>query len=238
RDPLVRALLGTGLLAGLLALGPTVTYRGHPLGPGPYRWLAGLPLFDKLTPARFGLAVLVVIGILVARAAADWSAFAAAASDQRPVRVAGLAVLTVALLPLVPAPLMTTPVPPVPTFVTSGAWRSYVGPGQSVLGVPVPMYGQTEAMRWSIATGLSLPLASGYMLGPAGPDGARADVNPPPRVLSTLLNAAAVDGTVPAEITDEQRRAVAADVRYWRAAIVVARADQAHIAQVRALADA
>jgi hypothetical protein len=238
RDPLVRALLGAGTVALLITLGPTVTYGRHTLGPGPYRLLADLPLFDRLTPSRFGLAVMVVVGLLVARAAAEWSVFAANLPEARTVRVAGLAVLCVALLPLVPAPLMTMPVPPVPAFVTSGAWRSYVGPGQSVLGVPVPGYAQTEAMRWSIATGLDLPLASGYMLGPTGADGTRTDFNPPPRVLSTLLNAAAVDGRVPTEITDAQRRAVAADVRYWRAAIVVVRADQAHVAQVWALADA
>jgi len=141
-------------------------------------------------------------------------------------------------VPLVPAPLATSSVPPTPAFVTSGAWRGYVGPGQSVVGVPVPMFGHTEAMRWSTATGLALPVASGYMLGPVAGDGSRVDFNPPVRPLRALLNNAADHARVPATITAAQRLEVLADLRYWRAAIVVARVDEPKAGQIRALCDA
>jgi len=242
RDPVVRALAGAAVVAGLISLGKTITFGEATLGPGPFRALAHLPLFDKLSPSRFGLAVMVVFGVLVALAADRWSAAVGRGElgglDARTVRVAGYAVLGAALLPLIPAPVMTMEVSGVPAFIASGAWRSYVAPGQSVVVVPVPMYAQTEALRWSTFTRLDLPLAHGYMLGPVGADGTRMDFNPPPRVLSTMLNDAARDGRTPEVITDDQRRAVTADLRYWRASIVVARTGQQHAQQVRAVGEA
>ncbi len=241
RDPVVRALAGAGLVAGMISLGTTVRYGPFDLGPGPFRALASLPLFDKLTPSRFGLAVMVVFGVLVALGADRWGGVPTAGvpvAGVPTVRRAGLVALCAALLPLVPAPLATSAVPPTPQFITSGAWRGYVGPGQSVVGVPVPMFGHTEAMRWSTATGLEMVVASGYMLGPVGANGSPVDFNPPARPLRALLNAAADHARVPAMITGEQRREVVEDLRYWRAAIVVARVDEPKANQIRALCDA
>ena len=235
RDPVVRALAGAGLVAGLISLGKTIRYGSYVLGPGPFAGLAHLPLFDKLTPSRFGLAVMVVFGVLIALGLDHWTGLRI---QPAAVRRVGAAAVAVALLPLVPTPLMTVEVSPVPAFVTSGAWKAYVGPGQSVVGVPVPMFGHAQAMRWSTATGLDLPLASGYMLGPVGADGSQVDFNPPVRTLAGLLNDAADHGKVPAPLTDEQRQAVLADLRYWRAAIVVARVNDPNAGQIRSLCDA
>jgi hypothetical protein len=248
RDPLVRALAGAAALAWLISLGKGVAYldREHALGPGPFRVLAHLPLFDRLSPSRFALAAMMVVGVLVALTADRWATASAARGepsgagglDARTVRRAGYAAVCLALLPLVPTPVMVQSARPVPTFVTTGAWRDYVGQGQSVVAVPLPMYAETRVMRWSTATRLDLPLAMGYMLGPIGADGSQVDFNPPPRPLVTLLNRAARDGAVPARITSAQRQAAVGDLRYWRAAIMMVDRRESHLAQILAVGEA
>jgi hypothetical protein len=125
------------------------------------------------------------------------------------------------LLPVAPVPIRTVPVFPVPTFLTSGEWRSYVPPGRTVVPVPPTKGGEAIAgMYWSARTGLAFTAPGGYFIGPRGPHDPGARWGSPDRPTAVLLDKVAFTGEVPV-ITDENRRQAIADLRYWRAAIVV-----------------
>lgn len=222
RNVAMRSLLAAGLGVALLSCGKTIT-NGHWSITGPFRWVSTWPLFDTVTPPRFGIAVTCVIGVLLALGA------------DRLLRVrrtgvawAGYGVLCLALLPLVPTPLSVVPGPVVPRFITSGAWRDYVGPGESVIVVPSPTIHTMEAMRWGSATDTALPLVRGYMLAPIGADGSLVAYDPPQRPLGALLDHAALSGTVPKKISAARRQEVMVDLWYWHAAIVCVAADRAN----------
>ena len=214
-SPQRRAVLGalgvTALLFGWLSLGPRY---------GLYALLAQLPIFNAALPARFALAVTPVIGILLAWA---W--------DALPWRRRYVAALAVALLPLVPLPLLTSVREPVPTFVTSGQWRPYVPPGRTLVALPLPSDLLPDGQRWQAVVLSSgpgaevFPLPSGFFLGPGGPDG-RGRIGPVPRPTEQLLFDAARTGVVP-PVSDADRARAADDLRHWRASAIVL-ADRVH----------
>ena len=113
-----------------------------------------------------------------------------------------------ALLPIVPTPLPVARLDPVPTFVTSGAWRPYVTGGRSVVTLPLPDTTYAEPLRWSAATRLDMPLARGYFLGPD----TRPSADPPkvalfgapPRPTSSFFATIRRTGAVP-PITPQSR---------------------------------
>ncbi|MFE9654788.1 hypothetical protein [Micromonospora sp. NPDC006431] len=216
RRPLVRALAGCGLLFALLSLGTTIVVNRHETGlPGPYRLVAGLPLLDLVVPARFALVCVPVLGVLLAlaldrvrhRSARTWAPWAGA--------------VAAALLPLVPTPIRTVPVVPVPAFVADGGWRTYVVPGRTLVPVP-PVTGaaKSPATFWSARTGLAFHVPGGYFIGPRSADDPTARWGAPDRPTSLLLRRAAETGQVPPVGAAERRQAVA-DLRHWRAAVLV-----------------
>ncbi|HEY0696645.1 MAG TPA: hypothetical protein VGD43_02420, partial [Micromonospora sp.] len=235
RRPLVRALAGCGVVFALLSLGPVVRYDGRPTGlPGPYRLLADVPLLDLAVPARFPLVCVPVIAILLAvsidrlaGAPADLRAGPAATTTAGPPGRGGLprrlwtgAVLAV-LLPLVPVPIRTEPVQPVPDFLLGGAWQRWVPPGRTLVAVP-PTSGSeaTAGMYWSARTGVRFTTTGGYFIGPRGPADPTARWGAPDRPTALLLARVAHTGKVP-PIGAEQRRQAVEDLRHWRAAVVV-----------------
>lgn len=215
RRAVLRALGITALVFAVLSLGPR--YGGYAL-------VADLPVFDAALPARFALVVTPVIGVLLAWA---WDA----AGGRRTTLVALVAALLVCLLPLVPVPLLTSAREPVPQFIASGRWRSYVPPGGTLVPVPLPSDLLPDGQRWqavALAGGPGAPafgLPSGFFLGPGGPDG-RGRIGPVPRPTEQLLFDAARTGAVPA-ITDADRARAADDLRHWRASVIVL-ADRVH----------
>jgi hypothetical protein len=69
--PLWWGVLGTGLLAILLAAGPELRLAGSPLGPGPFALLRGLPGFATLRePTRFVVLAQLMLALLAARGTA------------------------------------------------------------------------------------------------------------------------------------------------------------------------
>jgi hypothetical protein len=234
RSPMVKALAVCGVVFSALSLGPQVRFNGQITNlPGPYRLVAHLPLIDLAVPARFPLICIPVIAILLAlsldrvfRPAPDAlpgisrPAFAAPPHGV-PIRMLWTGAVIAVLLPVAPVPIRTVPVFPVPTFLTSGEWRSYVPPGRTVVPVPPTKGGEAIAgMYWSARTGLAFTAPGGYFIGPRGPHDPGARWGSPDRPTAVLLDKVAFTGEVPV-ITDENRRQAIADLRYWRAAIVV-----------------
>ncbi|MFI7280888.1 hypothetical protein ACIBOV_11535 [Micromonospora chersina] len=232
RRPLVRALAACGLLFVLLSLGTTIVVNRHDTGvPGPYRLLAGVPLLDLVVPARFALVCVPVLGVLLALALdrvrhgapRTWAPWAGA--------------VAAALLPLTPTPIRTVPAMPVPAFVADGGWRAYVPPGRTLVPVPpVTGSGVSPASFWSARSGLAFDAPGGYFIGPRSAADPAAHWGAPDLPTSLLLRRAAETGQVP-PIGDAERRQAVADLRHWRAAVLV-QADSTPGDPVRATVDA
>ncbi|MFD0820280.1 hypothetical protein ACFQ0D_18655 [Micromonospora zhanjiangensis] len=220
RRPMVRALAVCGVVFAVLSLGPRIRFNGRLTDlPGPYRLVADLPLIDLAVPARFPLVCVPVIAVLLALATDR--VVAQPRGGPAPVRLLWTEALLAALLPLLPTPIRAKPVWPVPDFVATGEWRSYVPPGRTL--VPVPPISGSEAtvgMYWSAQTGLAFTAPGGYFIGPRGERDLAARWSSPDRPTSLLLERAAGTGTTQ-PVTDADRRQAVEDLRHWRAAIVV-----------------
>ncbi|HTJ40176.1 MAG TPA: hypothetical protein VL738_43830 [Dactylosporangium sp.] len=224
RDRLVRSLAVTGAVFVLLSLGTELTVRGHGTGiPGPYALLSHLPLFDTLLPTRLAQAATWALAPIAALAVA---------AARFPSRVLTAGLVAAVLVPAAPVPTLVFDRPAVPAFVAGGAWRSYVGPGDSVLVVPLADFEHWTAETWTIATGLDMRISHGYFLAPEdGVEGRHAVVGPPPRYLDGLIR------NPPATVTDADRERSREDLRYWRTGLILVPTDPAYAPQ-RALFDA
>jgi hypothetical protein len=219
RRVLVRALACTALLFAVLSLGPVVKVNGHVTGfPLPYAALAHLPLFDAALPARLALVAIPLVGMLLALAV---SALPTLPVPRRRLVAAAVAL---ALLPILPTPLLVMARSPVPHFVTAGTWRQYVRPGETLVPVPPPSDLLPDGQRWQAAAlstgdGATFRIPAGFFLGPGGPDG-HGRIGPVPRPTYAMLTNVALLGGVP-PIDNVDRLLAADDLRYWHASVVV-----------------
>jgi hypothetical protein len=224
RRPVVRALMITGLVFTILSLGSWLTVYGHRTHiPAPLIVLRRIPPFDLTTATRYALAIVPVVGVLIALSAAALLRWAGA-QRRRQALVGALAVAV--LLPLAPRPLAVWD-HPVPAFITSGEWRRYVDREHTLVTAPLPRNNHMDGMRWAALTGIGFALPRGYFMGPRGATDIRANWEPPLRPTSTLLDKIAAKGTIPL-ITGPTRADARADLRYWRAAIVVVSPAEPH----------
>jgi hypothetical protein len=123
------------------------------------------------------------------------------------------------MLPMGPAPLSAVD-RPVPTFITSGAWRPYVAGGRTLVPVPVSGDEYPEGMRWAAVAGLGFAVPGGYFIAPAGSGDRAAALGGTPRPTARRLSEAA--GYQSAGVVSAADRAQAlADLRYWRAGALV-----------------
>ncbi|MGC4744795.1 hypothetical protein ACLQ28_03905 [Micromonospora sp. DT201] len=226
RSVMVLALAALGLLFAVLSLGREVRFDNRGTGvPGPWAALENLPILHSVVPTRWALAITPIIGLLLAYAAERARELASAHPAARgQIRFVTATVLTMALLPIVPTPLPVAELNPVPTFVTSGAWRPYVTGGRSVVTLPLPDTTYAEPLRWSAETRLDMPLARGYFLGPDTRPNAEAPrvalFGAPPRPTSSFFATIRRTGAVP-PITPQGRVEAVDDLRFWRAGVVV-----------------
>jgi hypothetical protein len=135
------------------------------------------------------------------------------------------AAVAAAMLPIMPVPLRTMDRSGVPDFISSGGWRAYVRPGQTLIPVPPASDWLPDGQRWQTAMlstgdGGTFRIPAGFFLGPGGPDG-RGRVGPVPRPTFTLLSDVALLGTRPRTITPAMRDQARADVRFWRGSVIV-----------------
>ncbi|MGW0506521.1 DUF2079 domain-containing protein [Micromonospora sp. NPDC003241] len=216
-------LWGLGVLAVVftaLSFGPVAKVNGHRTDlPMPFDLLGQLPVVNAALPARLALVVTPVIGLLLAFAVDRLR-------HHRPGRAAAVAwtaAFAVALVPLVPTPLLTIEREPIPRFITSGAWRDYVSPGGVLTPAPLALDVYPDGQRWQ-AYALAnrqgeFAIPSGFFLGPGGPDG-RGRIGPVPRPFGALLDQAARSG-LPPIVTEGTREEVRADLEHWRIETVV-----------------
>ncbi|MFY1672379.1 DUF2079 domain-containing protein [Plantactinospora sp. WMMB334] len=210
----------------VLSWGPRVKIFGmHTDVPLPYALLGHLPVFNAALPSRLALVVTPLVGIVLAHTVD----LLRAAPPPRRARIGWLAGSAVALLPLLPVPLLTSERAPVPDFITSGTWRQYVSPGGVLTPLPLTLDLTPDGQRWQ-AYALShrqgeFRIPSGFFLGPGGPDD-RGRIGPVPRATDALLLRVAETGERP-PITDADRETARADLAYWRVDAVVL-ADRVH----------
>ena len=142
--------LGGTLLAG------GVEHAGIKL---PWYWLQTLPVTGAVIPDRFS--------IVADGAAAAVFAFGFDAARRRWPGANRLvaAVAVAAVIPVVPAPLPTTPVTALPAGWTTVLTALRLPPGAHVLAVPIPLSTFTGALRWQADTGQPGSLVGGYYMG-------------------------------------------------------------------------
>ncbi|QDY81117.1 glycosyltransferase family 2 protein [Streptomyces qinzhouensis] len=212
---LIAALALTAGTAALLSLGAEIPVPLTDLTvPGPWAPLGKAPLLEAVIESRVAMICAPALGMILAVAAVRF-----AEPPLRTVRVLGAAALTAALLPIVPTPYPVRERSAVPAFVTDGTYRDYLGPGESMVVVPLPSPGGADALHWQSTTGFRFPIAGGYFMGPWGPDdlGIYGAV---PRHTANLLNEVRDSGRIP-DIGPLQREQARADLADWRAGVVV-----------------
>ena len=217
---------GLALFFAAMSLGPQIYLNGINTGiPGPWALLHDIPVLNSAVPTRWAMAIAPVVGIVLAlgcQRAADL--VKAQPSTRGPVRVAMITAVAMALAPLVPLQLPTRPMAPIPEFVSSGAWRQYVDEQHSVVTLPLPDSTYPDPLRWSAFTGHDMRLANAYALlpqeNPGDPSHGTAMFSPPWRPTSSMMSSIKQGNPVP-EITDIRREMTIADLRYWKAGVVV-----------------
>jgi hypothetical protein len=230
---LARTAAMTGLIFALLSLGYTVMLNGRPTVPGPFRLISHLPLFDLVVSARLALVVIPFVGILLAMAYDQAVKTDAAAPRPAWFRYLVPAAVVLAALPIVPLPVPTTTVPAVPHFVTSGDWRPYVPNGRSLVTVPTTSSFKLDGMRWATAARLDFAIPRGYFLGPGQFKSSPPLYGAVPTWTSIILDQVADTG-VPHTAQPGDDALFKADLRLWRAGVLVLDSRQPHADALRA----
>jgi hypothetical protein len=221
RRATLRALAMTAGVFTVLSFGTRLKILGLMTQiPLPYAILNHLPLFNAALPARLGLIVAGVIGILLALTVDRLLADPPATTGRR---TAWAAAFAVALTPLLPIPLLWAERAPIPQFIASGAWQRYVPDGGVLATLPPASDNTTDPQRWQAYTiadgGPHFRLSGGYFLGPNPVDG-KGRIGAPARPTDRLLLLAARFGfDMPVDRFDrEQARQ---DFAYWGVNAVV-----------------
>jgi hypothetical protein len=219
RDPRVRAAAVTAAVLELCSLG------GGPLKIGgvrlsgsflPYHWLQGLPMMAQVLPDRFciladGAAAAVLVFSL------DRACCAAGRPDWRR-SVVPIAVVSLALVPLLPLPYQATRPAPVPIGWQAVFARLRLAQDARVLVIPVPLVYDPQVMRWQADTGEPGSLVGGYFLGPGRAGQASFSIGQTQGAAEFLNRLWAGRSSVQSSST----ALVRAGLAYWRPAAVVA----------------
>ncbi|MFE9652324.1 DUF2079 domain-containing protein [Micromonospora sp. NPDC006431] len=221
------ALGVTAVVFAVLSWGPTAKWNGRRTGQLlPFGVLDNLPVINAALPSRLALVVAPVIGLLLAHTV---DRLRARPPRHRVTTAAWALGFAVALVPLLPTPLLTSVREPVPQFITNGTWQQYVSPGGVLTPLPLTVDVTPDGQRWQ-AYALAhrqgeFRIPAGFFLGPGGPEG-RGRIGPVPRTFDSLMDQAGRTGLVPI-ITEGSIRQSREDLRYWHVETVVL-ADRVH----------
>jgi hypothetical protein len=215
RRATLRGLILVGVSFLLLSLGPRLhLFKQETTISLPYRWLMHLPLFDSALPARFSLVVTCVAGVVLALAA-DRLLTEPTISTQT--HTAFAAAFAVALVPIIPQPLLTFDRSPEPAFISQGLWRKYVPEGGVLSALPIAVNTADDGQRWQAYTlargGQQFRMPGGYFLGPGGRNGT-GRVGAPWRLTDWRIFRAAAYGYI-APVDDYDRAQARRDFAYW-----------------------
>ena len=242
RQVAVVTLGAVAVLFAAMSLGPRIFLNGINTGiPGLWAVLQHVPVLDSAVPTRWSMAIAPVVGVVLALGVQKAIALVRTQPAARgPVRVAMITAVAMALVPLAPNPVQSVPMAPIPGFVTSGAWKPYVAGGHSVVTLPLPSSGYPAPLRWSAMTGLDMQIAGAYALLPTqsavNPDDHSATFGPPWRPTSGLMESIKEGNPIP-EITDTRREMTLADLRYWKAGVIVLAPQTRDIEMLRAMTE-
>jgi hypothetical protein len=215
RRATLRALIAVTVLFMVLSWGPRLQILEFetPI-PLPYAALARLPLFNSALAGRLALVVAGCIGIALALTADRLLREPEPPTHKHTAWAAGF---VVALLPLIPLPLLTTERSPEPPFIADGIWKQYVSPGGAMSALPFASNTTPDSQRWQAYTlargGRQFHMPDGYFLGPGGPDG-KGRIGAPFRHTDWLFYRAAVYGYV-TDLDDFDRAQARRDFAYW-----------------------
>jgi len=233
----VRLAAVVGGLFAVLSLGDELHYARKPTGiPGPWSLLDSVPPFAMAVPTRFALVVTAAVGVLLAVSVDRVQTARVSVPAHMPsYRALWLGALAAVLLPVVPTRLNDVPRAPTPVFITSGAWRSYVAPDQTLVPLPLTSSREVsmEGMTWAADTMLAFRIPHGYFLGPdpESPD-RKALLGSAPSEFSRLSASIEQSGRA-ATITPALRAELVSDLRRWNAAILVLRRDHRRADAIR-----
>ncbi|MFF5295230.1 hypothetical protein [Paractinoplanes globisporus] len=242
RSVTVLALGAVALLYAAMSLGPRIFLNGLNTGvPGIWAVLHSVPVLNSAVPTRWAMAIAPAVGIVLALGVQRAFDFVKAQPSARgPVRVAMITAVAMALVPLVPTPLKTAPFAPTPQFVASGEWKRYVDDHHTVVTLPLPDSSYPDPLRWSAETGQDMRIAGAYALlpnqNPLNPDDHTALFNPPWRPTSGLMASIKEGNPIP-EITDTRREMTLADLRYWKAGVIMLTPQIRDIEMLRVMTD-
>ncbi len=214
RRATLRALAVVGVVFAVMSFGPRLRVLGHETDiPLLYAPLAHLPLFDSALPARFALVVAGVIGVVLAMAVDRLLTVRPAGR----LRWAVVGAFALALVPVIPTPLLTTQRAPEPAFIANGTWKNYVSDGGVISSLPFANNASADAQRWQAYTmargGEYFRIPDGYFLGPGGENGV-GQIGAPWRNTDWLLLRASRYGYV-APVTELDRERAREDFAYW-----------------------
>jgi len=226
-----RAATVTGVFLLWASLGVEVVLDGRHTGiAGLWKLLANLPLVGSILPGRLVLAAVPAIAAVLALATDRLLEVAPQ------VKLVWFGALAAVLLPIVPTLVETQQRPPVPVFFTSGDWKHYVTPGQTVLTIPPPNGSYAAPLRWQIVTDMEFSNVDGYFIGPHGED-RHGWYGAPVRPTTELLYKAWQKGEVPA-VTDADRQRARDDLAFWKAGTIVLGPGHTHQAELLKTAEA
>jgi hypothetical protein len=216
RKATLRALAIVGLLFTVLSLGPRLNWFNEEFDNVPllYAAVSHWPIFNAALPARMALVVVCVIGTLLALLADRLLT-----GPRRPgwARVAWITAFAVALVPIIPRPVLTNERTAEPRFIADGTWKKYVPEGGVMSALPYAASSAPDAQRWQAYTmargGKQFRIPDGYFLGPGGPNGT-GRVGALPRRTDWMFLRAASTGYVD-DIDNYDRDRVREDMAYW-----------------------
>lgn len=239
RSFVARVATLTGATFALLGLGGEIRFRTVETGiPGPWKLLGHLPVIGMVTPSRLTFVVTGAIAVLAALFA-DRLLELARQHPEVPLKLVGGLAFLAALVPIAPWPLVLQDTPPVPEFISSGHWRTYVDEQHTLVPLPLPAEKLgTRALRWSASTLNTYNFPRGYFIGPH--ENREGGYGAPATPFSEfMVKAAQEEDTTAAapSVTEEVRRSALEDVRHWRAAIAILEDDHPRAAVIKSAMD-
>jgi dTDP-glucose 4,6-dehydratase len=217
RDPRVRLTAVTWAVLELFSLGAVggtfagIRYSGSVL---PWHWLAHLPVLADVLPDRFSILADGAAAALLAFALDRARRLAPRGGNQRLIGLAAIAVVVLAVLPLVPRPLPAAAVSPAPAGWQAAFARLRLASGARVLVIPDVQFN----LRWQAETGVPGSVVGGGDFIEPGASG-QATSYIYNRLITARYLAALWDG-IPAMRQPSQAQ-IRADLAYWQLAAIV-----------------
>jgi hypothetical protein len=219
RDLRVRVAVVACAVLEILSLGVKQVVGGHtiPTVLLPWNWLAHLPVASQVLPDRLSIladglaAVVLAVSLQLALSAAGQPRWR---RQGIPVALAAIAVL-----PLIPLPLQTTPAAGVPAGYRAAFTRLALPRDAPVLLVPLPYGHISQPLRWYADTGYPGSMNGGYFIGPNRKGKAMSYGGREAQTIARSVNALWRPSSQAKSPTVAQMRGY---VRRWRPAAVVA----------------